>query len=74
MGKMLTKQQLKMLTVFGKNIFAELTFKEIKEQSKQKSNNVTQIALKEFLRNGLVKTKQIGDVNTYSLNLNNLAY
>lgn len=71
---MLTKQQLKILSVFGKNLFGELTFKEIKEASRQKSNNVIQIALKEFLRNGVVKTRQIGDVNSYSLNLNNLTY
>ena len=70
---MITKQQLKILSVYGSNLFGELTFRQVKEQSRQKSNNVVQIALKEFLNNGLVKPRQVGDVNTYSLNLNSLA-
>ncbi len=68
---MLTKQQLVILGVFKKDIFASLTFKQIKEESKQKSNNIVQIALKEFKEQDLVKTKVIGDVTSYSLNLNN---
>ncbi len=71
---MLTKQQLNILSVFAKNIFRELTFRQIKEQSKQKSNNVTQIALKEFLKNNLVKTNITGDVTAYSLSLNSNTY
>jgi len=66
---MLTKQQLTILGVFNKDIFASLTFKQIKEQSNQKSNNIVQIALKEFKTEDLVKTKVTGDVTTYSLNL-----
>lgn len=65
---MLTKQQLAILGVFKKDLFASLTFKQIKEQSKQKSNNIVQIALKEFKKQDLVKTEIIGDVTTYSLN------
>ncbi|MEW5896656.1 MAG: nucleotidyltransferase domain-containing protein [Nanoarchaeota archaeon] len=68
---MLTKQQLNIFSVFQKDIFVSLTFKQIKEQSKQKSNNVMQIALKEFKKQDLVKTKVTGDVTTYSLNLEN---
>jgi predicted nucleotidyltransferase len=71
---MITKQQLIILSVFEQNLFIELTFRQIKEQSRQKSNNVIQIALKQFLNEGLIKAKQTGDVNTYSLNLNNLTY
>jgi len=71
---MLTKEQLKILGVFGKSIFAELTFKQIKDQSKQKSNNIVQIALKEFQKEDIIKTKKVGDVSVYLLNLdNNLA-
>lgn len=66
---MLTKQQLTLLGVFKKDIFASLTFKQIKEQSKQKSNNIVQIALKKFKEHDLVKTELTGDVTTYSLNL-----
>ena len=68
---MLTKQQLALFGVFKKDIFASLTFKQIKEESKQKSNNIVQIALKQFKEQDLVNTKATGDVTTYSLNLNN---
>lgn len=68
---MLTKEQLNILSVFDKNIFAELTFRQIKEQSRQKSNNIVQIALKEFQKQGLIKTRETGDVKTYSLNFEN---
>jgi len=47
---MITKEQLKILKVYYGNIFAELTFKQIKEKSGQKSNNIVQIALKEFIK------------------------
>ena len=68
---MLTKEQLNILGVFHKNIFLELTFKQIKEQSIQKSNNLVQIAIKEFQKHDLIKTRLTGDVTTYSLNLSN---
>ncbi len=68
---MLTKEQLKILGVFHKNIFAELTFKQIKDQSSQKSNNIVQIALKEFQKEKIIRIKKIGDVFVYSLNLDN---
>ncbi|HIG93048.1 MAG: nucleotidyltransferase domain-containing protein [Candidatus Aenigmarchaeota archaeon] len=68
---MLTKQQVAILGVFKKNLSASLTFKQIKEASKQKSNNIVQIALKNFKEQDLVVTEVTGDVKTYSLNLNN---
>ena len=68
---MLTKEQLNILSVFKKDIFTNLTFKQIKQQSGQKSNNIVQIALKEFQKQDIVKTKETGDVTTYNLNLNN---
>lgn len=68
---MLTKQQLHIFSVFKKDLFASLTFKQIKEQSRQKSNNIVQIALKEFQEQDLVKTKATGNVSAYSLNLDN---
>ncbi len=68
---MLTKQQLNILGVFKKDLFASLTFKQIKEESKQKSNNIVQIALKQFKEQDLVTTKITGDVTAYSLNFDN---
>ncbi len=70
---MLTKQQLAILGVFKKDIFASLTFKQIKEESKQKSNNIVQIALKNFKEQNLVKPEVIGNVTTYVLNCDNNA-
>jgi len=66
---MLTKQQLNIFAVFAKDLSASYTFKQIKELSKQKSNNIVQIALKEFQQQQLVKTQQTGNVATYQLNL-----
>ena len=43
---MLTKQQLTIFGVFKKDLFASLTFKQIKRESKQRSNNIVQIAIK----------------------------
>ena len=57
--------------MFKKDIFTSLTFKQIKQKSGQKSNNIVQIALKEFQKHGIVKTKKTGDVITYQLDLNN---
>ena len=68
---MLTKEQLNILAVFKKDFFASLTFKQIKEQSSQKSNNIVQIALKKFKEEQIVKTKMIGDVTVYALNFKN---
>ncbi len=68
---MLTKEQLRILSVFKNDIFVSLTFKQIKQQSKQKSNNIIQIALKEFQKQDIIKTKKIGNITEYSLNLNN---
>ena len=68
---MLTKIQLRILGLFHRNIFADLTFKQIKDQSKQKSNNIVQIALKEFQKQNIIKLKKTGDVTAYSLNLDN---
>lgn len=71
MGIMLTKKQLNILAVFKRDISSSLTFKQIKEQSRQKSNNLVQIALKEFQKQDIVKTKATGDVTAYYLNLDN---
>lgn len=68
---MLTKEQINILSVFKQDLFARFTFKDVKKLSRQKSNNVVQIALKEYQRLGIVNTVAIGDVTTYGLNLDN---
>src|SRR3989338_9672011 len=68
---MLTKQQFRILRVFKKQLFASLTFRQVKEQSRQRSNNIVQLALREFQEQGVVKASGIGNVKTYTLNLEN---
>ena len=68
---MLTKKQLSIFGAFLGNIFREYSYKELKRLSREKSNNALQIAIKEFQKQEIVKNKEIGDVTTYSLNLNN---
>lgn len=68
---LLTKNQIKILKVFREDIFEELTFKQIKEKSRQKSNNIPLLALREFKKDNLVSMKKTGNVTAYSLNLEN---
>jgi len=71
----LTKKQLEIFRIFYKNPFKELTFKEIKEQSNQKSNNLIQLAIKSFKKQNLLILNKIGDITIYKLNLeNNLTF
>ena len=73
---MLTKEQLNILSVFKMDILFGLTFRQIKQQSRQKSNNQVQIALSRFKKENLIKVEKVGNVSVFSLDLNNttLAY
>ncbi len=76
-GIVLSKQQVKMLSVFRQDVFARLTFRQLKERNGLTSNNAVQLAVKEFRALGIVRTATVGDVTTYALNLENglaLAY
>jgi len=66
---MLTEEQLNILSVFLKEPFAGLTFRQVKAMSRQKSNNVTQIALKRFEKERIVKVERTGNVNSYRLDM-----
>ncbi|MFH0870171.1 MAG: nucleotidyltransferase domain-containing protein [archaeon] len=68
---MLSKIELKILSVFRKDLFSRLTFKEIKQKSRQKSNSMVQRAISAFKKQSLIKTELFGDVTVYSLNLEN---
>jgi len=68
---MITKEQFNILKVFKDNISKELTFRQVKMESRQKSNNVMQMALKKFQSLGITKAHKIGNVTAYSLNLQN---
>jgi predicted nucleotidyltransferase len=68
---MLTQEQINILSVFAREPFKRVTFRQVKELSRQKSNNVTQIALKSFENEGIVRMEKTGNVKSYSLDLDN---
>ena len=51
--------------------YKELTYKEIKEYSKEKSNSIIQKAIAKFLAEELVKKRDVGNIILYSTNLKN---
>jgi len=69
--KMITKKQLKIFGLFGKNTFKEYTFKELKELSKEKSNSILQNAISEFLKEELIIERKIGTSKLYKINHEN---
>ena len=68
---MITEKQLKIFQVFAKNPFADYTLKQIKEFSKEKSNNALAIAMKRFKKENLFNEQKVGKSSLYSLNLEN---
>lgn len=68
---MLTKKQLKILNVFQRNKFKEITWKQVKELSKEKSSSVIQSAIKTFLAEDLITEKKIGTSKIYTVNHKN---
>ncbi len=68
---MITKKQLRVLSVFLKNEFKEYTYKEIKELSKEKSNSIIQNAIKSFLKEDLIIERKLGTSKLYLVNHNN---
>ena len=68
---MLTKKQLKILNIFQKNEFKELTWKQVKEFSNEKSSSVIQSSIKAFLSEELITERVIGTSKLYAVNHNN---
>jgi len=68
---MLTSKQLKIFGLFIKNPFGEITFKDIKEYSGEKSNSLVQNAIRRFINEELIKRRSIGTSKLYSLNHEN---
>jgi len=68
---MLTKEQIEILSVFRKNIHLKFTFKEIKQKSRKNSNNIIQLAIRNFRKLNLIKSDKVGNVSVYCLNLDN---
>ncbi len=69
MVSMITDKKLRILSTFG--LQEVLTFKDIKKRAKQKSNNAIQLALKNFMKQGIIAKRHAGNVLLYSLNAGN---
>jgi predicted nucleotidyltransferase len=68
---MITKKQLKIFNIFQNNKFREISFKEVKNLSKEKSSSVIQAAIKSFLSEELIIEKKIATSKLYSVNHKN---
>lgn len=68
---MLTKKQLKIFGVFVKKPFAELTIKQVKQESKEKSNNTLASAISRFKKEEIVIEKRVGKSGLLTLNIAN---
>ena len=68
---MLTPKQIKIIEAFLRKPYKELTYKEIKDYSKEKSNSIIQKAIAKFLAEELVRKRELGNILLYSLNLEN---
>lgn len=68
---MLTPKQIKVFEAFLRKPYGELTYKEIKEHSKEKSNSIIQKAITGFLAEKIVKKREIGNIILYAVNLEN---
>ena len=68
---MLTKPQIRIFGQFLKNVFAEYTYKALKEMSKENSSDTFHSAIQKFKDEGLVNEKIIGKSKLYSIILSN---
>ena len=68
---MITEKQLKIFVVFAKKTFAEYTRKEIKKESKEKSNNALALAINLLKKEEVIIEKKIGKSGLLTLNLEN---
>lgn len=68
---MLTPKQIKTFEAFLRRPYQELTYKKIKEYSKEKSNSIIQKSIAKFLKEDLVNKTNIGNINLYQINLEN---
>jgi len=68
---MLTPKQIRIFEAFLRKPYKELTYKEIKDYSKEKSNSIIQKAMVKFLAEELVKKREVGNIILYTINLEN---
>lgn len=68
---MLTPKQIKIFGAFLQTPFKEVSYKELKEYSKEKSNSLIQKAIYNFISEGIVKKRTVGNMILYSVNFEN---
>lgn len=68
---MITEKQLKIFEAFAKRPFAELTRKQIKKETKQKSNNALALAINRLKKEEIVTERKIGKNGILMLNMAN---
>ncbi len=68
---MISNEKIKLLEVWKKNIYAELSIAEIMKISKKRTKPWVFNALKQLAKNKLLISKRKGNLDIYSLNLNN---
>lgn len=68
---MITKKQLKIFEIFAGKPFAEFTRKQIKKESKEKSNNALALAINLLKKEEVLMEKKVGKSGLLTLNLNN---
>ena len=68
---MITEKQLKIFEVFAKKPFAEYTRKEVKKESKEKSNNALALVINLLKKEDVLIEKKVGKSGLLTLNLEN---
>ncbi len=68
---MLTPKQIKIFEAFLRKPYREMTYREIKDYSKEKSNSIIQNAVATFIAENLIKKRKVGNILLYLLNLEN---
>ena len=68
---MMTGKQLKIFGIFAKNPFAEFTRKQIKNETREKSNNALALAVNLLKKEEVLKEKKTGKSGLLTLNLDN---
>ena len=68
---MITEKQLRIFEVFAKNPFAEYTRKEVKKESKEKSNNALALVINLLKKEDVLIEKKVGKSGLLTLNLEN---
>lgn len=63
-------KEYNIIETFMRNPWESLTFKQVKDISKNKSDNYIHRTLKKFVKENVLKEKRIGNVVLYSINLN----